>query len=108
ESAPTRSTRAQTAARLSRGARSTSAFLLLFFFFACLRLIGPRLKGRWKTPMPTSFHVAPALTLRMVVALARSRGGIGRRVRLRTVWGNPWRFESSREQFTRRSDALAL
>ena len=27
-----------------------------------------------------------------------SRGGIGRRVRLRTVWGNPWRFESSREQ----------
>jgi hypothetical protein len=26
-----------------------------------------------------------------------SRGGIGRRVRLRTVWGNPWRFESSRE-----------
>jgi hypothetical protein len=29
-----------------------------------------------------------------------SRGGIGRRVRLRTVWGNPWRFESSREQFT--------
>ncbi len=27
----------------------------------------------------------------------RSRGGIGRRVRLRTVWGNPWRFESSRE-----------
>src|SRR5437870_5402855 len=30
-----------------------------------------------------------------------SRGGIGRRVRLRTVWGNPWRFESSREQFLR-------
>src|ERR1700746_1117169 len=30
--------------------------------------------------------------------LARSRGGIGRRVRFRTVWGNPWRFESSREQ----------
>jgi hypothetical protein len=29
-----------------------------------------------------------------------SRGGIGRRVRLRTVWGNPWRFESSREQAT--------
>src|SRR5437667_12603376 len=29
-----------------------------------------------------------------------SRGGIGRRVRLRTVWGNPWRFESSREQFS--------
>src|SRR6202040_4329812 len=28
---------------------------------------------------------------------SRSRGGIGRRVRLRTVWGNPWRFESSRE-----------
>src|SRR6266496_3389639 len=28
-----------------------------------------------------------------------SRGGIGRRVRLRTVWGNPWRFESSREHF---------
>src|SRR5438874_5764148 len=27
-----------------------------------------------------------------------SRGGTGRRVRLRTVWGNPWRFESSREQ----------
>src|SRR5437762_10303184 len=27
-----------------------------------------------------------------------SRGGIGRRVRLRTVWGNPWRFESAREQ----------
>lgn len=27
----------------------------------------------------------------------RSRGGTGRRVRLRTVWGNPWRFESSRE-----------
>ena len=26
-----------------------------------------------------------------------SRGGTGRRVRLRTVWGNPWRFESSRE-----------
>lgn len=26
-----------------------------------------------------------------------SRGGIGRRVRLRTVWGNLWRFESSRE-----------
>jgi hypothetical protein len=22
----------------------------------------------------------------------------GRRVRLRTVWGNPWRFDSSREQ----------
>jgi hypothetical protein len=31
--------------------------------------------------------------------LLRSRGGIGRRVRLRTVWGNPWRFESSREQW---------
>src|SRR3954462_9303057 len=30
----------------------------------------------------------------------RSRGGIGRRVRLRTVWGNPWRFESSREQIS--------
>src|ERR1700735_4476141 len=30
---------------------------------------------------------------------SRSRGGIGRRVRLRTVWGDPWRFESSREQF---------
>ena len=28
----------------------------------------------------------------------RSRGGTGRRVRLRTVWGDPWRFESSREQ----------
>jgi hypothetical protein len=27
-----------------------------------------------------------------------SRGGTGRRVRLRTVWGDPWRFESSREQ----------
>jgi hypothetical protein len=23
----------------------------------------------------------------------------GRRVRLRTVWGNPWRFDSSREHF---------
>ena len=23
----------------------------------------------------------------------------GRRVRLRTVWGNPWRFDSSREQY---------
>ena len=28
----------------------------------------------------------------------RSCGGTGRRARLRTVWGNPWRFESSREQ----------
>jgi len=26
-----------------------------------------------------------------------SRGGTGRRIRLRIVWGNPWRFESSRE-----------
>lgn len=26
-----------------------------------------------------------------------SRGGTGRRVRLRSVWGNSWRFESSRE-----------
>ena len=42
------------------------------------------------------FHVAPASTLRNVVGPS-SRGGIGRRVRLRTVWGNPWRFESSRE-----------
>src|SRR5213595_352144 len=32
-------------------------------------------------------------------AVVCSRGGIGRRVRLRTVWGNPWRFDSSREQF---------
>jgi hypothetical protein len=37
--------------------------------------------------------------MRMVGPLSFcSRGGIGRRVRLRTVWGNPWRFESSREQ----------
>ena len=35
---------------------------------------------------------------RMISPPQRSRGGIGRRVRLRTVWGNPWRFESSREQ----------
>ncbi len=25
----------------------------------------------------------------------RAGGGIGRRARFRTVWGNPWRFESS-------------
>lgn len=25
----------------------------------------------------------------------RAGGGIGRRVRLRGVWGNPWRFKSS-------------
>src|SRR3989442_6623062 len=30
-------------------------------------------------------------------SFSSSRGGIGRRVRLRTVWGNPWRFETSRE-----------
>src|ERR1700736_32449 len=45
-----------------------------------------------------------ALTLRplqrvriLETAAYCSRGGTGRRVRLRTVWGNPWRFESSRE-----------
>ena len=53
------------------------------------------------------FRVAPACTLRIVVD-PRSRGGIGRRVRLRTVWGNPWRFESSREQFARPLLVLAL
>jgi hypothetical protein len=41
----------------------------------------------------------PTLLTRIVRGTAfGSRGGIGRRVRLRTVWGNPWRFESSREQ----------
>jgi hypothetical protein len=37
-----------------------------------------------------------------------SRGGIGRRVRLRTVWGNPWRFESSREHVSFYSAGLRL
>ena len=36
----------------------------------------------------------------------RSRGGIGRRVRLRTVWGNPWRFESSREHDFRKCPVI--
>jgi hypothetical protein len=30
-----------------------------------------------------------------------SRGGTGRRVRLRSAWGDPWRFESSREHGSR-------
>src|SRR5437660_8773859 len=36
---------------------------------------------------------------RIIGCCLRSRGGIGRRVWLRTVWGNPWRFEFSREQY---------
>src|ERR1700756_3702448 len=44
--------------------------------------------------------LAPGSGVGKVGLLYRSRGGIGRRVRLRTVWGNPWRFESSREQLT--------
>src|ERR1700736_3152950 len=51
-----------------------------------------------------------ALTLRplqrvriLETAAYCSRGGIGRRVRLRTVWGNPWRFESSREHLNWRN-----
>src|ERR1700756_4842368 len=42
--------------------------------------------------------LAPGSGVGKVGLLYRSRGGTGRRVRLRTVWGNPWRFESSREQ----------
>src|SRR5262245_7573523 len=44
------------------------------------------------------FRLAGGGSSRIVTAGLCSRGGIGRRVRLRTVWGNPWRFESSREQ----------
>lgn len=45
------------------------------------------------------FDLADGRQVRMVRPTGFcSRGGIGRRVRLRTVWGNPWRFESSREQ----------
>src|SRR5438309_1822998 len=47
-----------------------------------------------------AFNLAALLRARNLGAAAYcSRGGIGRRVRLRTVWGNPWRFESSREHF---------
>ena len=40
-----------------------------------------------------------AAQLRLIPRQTSSRGGTGRRVRLRTVWGNPWRFKSSREHF---------
>ena len=44
------------------------------------------------------FDLAALQRVRILEAAAYcSRGGTGRRVRLRTVWGNPWRFESSRE-----------
>jgi hypothetical protein len=85
-------------------------------FGACVRLRGTierRLSRKcraqiWLVAPPndkhqTSFaicHLLFAIGLkgRMISPPQRSRGGIGRRVRLRTVWGNPWRFESSREQ----------
>ena len=53
---------------------------------------------------------SPARLLKTEVAQSNcSRGGIGRRVRLRTVWGDPWRFESSREHhpLTQMSQAAA-
>src|SRR6266481_4359295 len=72
QSATTRSPRPQTPARLS----SAHKIDILSFRLACV--IWPR---------------------NLTGPFSSSRGGIGRRVRLRTVWGNPWRFESSREQF---------
>src|SRR5437588_3239579 len=46
------------------------------------------------------FNLAgPLVNAHCSFAAFGSRGGTGRRVRLRTVWGNPWRFDSSREQF---------
>lgn len=47
------------------------------------------------------FALAPTSAARNLAAalLAKLTWRNGRRVRLRTVWGNPWRFDSSREQF---------
>jgi hypothetical protein len=52
--------------------------------------------GRNSTPVEICIFRFTALDGRVIVTVC-SRGGTGRRVRLRSAWGNPWRFESSRE-----------
>src|SRR5205807_1425635 len=53
--------------------------------------------GSQETPGLIAVALAAQISQLPSANFSRSRGGTGRRVRLRTVWGNPWRFESSRE-----------
>ncbi|RVA18545.1 hypothetical protein EN935_35500, partial [Mesorhizobium sp. M7D.F.Ca.US.004.03.1.1] len=89
----------------------------LHFWATCI--CHPYGNSRPKRPVPAPHsspveHYANRLTLLLAVHLFRrkrfatrrepvgsgsttcGRGGIGRRAALRSLWGNPWKFESSR------------
>ena len=55
---------------------------------ATMRPIGPCFAGSDLLHAAGRFRPAPFVTC--------GRGGIGRRAALRSLWGNPWKFESSR------------
>ena len=81
---PTRNTRFPARGRKGKRRRDFLSLCECPVFLALAHLFCQERFARCRWPVPTGSFVTCG------------RGGIGRRAALRSLWGNPWKFESSR------------